>query len=126
MSKTIRRTASMAAVTALVAGGAIAATTAPAQAAPIKNKITISTASPTVNSGELFTINCQAKKKLAGQTARVFEKGAAFHAARTVSDSGNCTMKVVANEPGTHKFKIKIQKNAKTFVSNKLTLTIVG
>jgi len=123
MTKRILRIAAVGAATTVAVGGMALAVAAPASAAPIKGKITIS-APGSVTSGSVFTINCQAKKLLRGERVWLKEKGAAFHASRTVSSNGSCSLKVYTELKGNHKFFMKSSMDGKVYKSNVVKITV--
>ena len=123
MAKRILRIAAVGAATTVAVGGMALAVAAPASAAPIKGKITIS-APASVNAGSVVTIKCQAKKELRGQRVWFKEQGAAFHASRVVSNNGNCIMKVYTELKGMHTFFMKSSKNGQVYKSNVVKIRV--
>lgn len=123
MNKKILRIATVGAATSVAVAGMAFVAAAPASAAPIQGKITIS-APDSVSVGTAFAIKCNAKKVLRGQDVWMVEEGAKFNASRVVAGNGNCSMKAYTGIKGTHKFFIKSKKNGKVFKSNVVTIRV--
>ncbi len=119
MNKKMLRIATVGAVTSVAVSGMTLAAAAPASAAPIKDKITIS-APPSVEAGSTFTVNCRAKMRLRGSVVLLVEKSPSGRGINYFYDfkNRNCTMEANAYEAGTHTLFIKVKKNGKVFKSN--------
>ncbi len=123
MNKKMLRIATVGAATSVAVSGMAFAAAAPASAAPVLGKITISTPA-SVKAGSMFVINCQTRPVLRGQRVWLVEEDASFNAARVVSSNGNCRMRAVTDIKGVHKFFIKSKKNGQVYRSNVVTIRV--
>lgn len=73
--------------------------------------------------GQAFKIKCKALKSLHGMSAQVYENGVPG-VMRTVSNKGNCTMSVQANQRGSRKFWVILSRGGDASTFNKVIVQI--
>ena len=71
-----------------------------------------------------FSLGCSTPDALGGSTARVYQNGKRFAAARNVDSTGDCSMWIMSGKRGANDFQVRVYKGKRVYESNVVTVRV--